>query len=636
MIAQVSMLFQGHDDLLYGFNAFLPEHNRMPAHPSHPLGGLPPTLLPPIQRPLPGRDAPPMLGQNPTQAMLLGGGGGGMLPPGMDGPEMGGLLSAGGGGGPPQGPGEVNHAVNFVAKVKQRFARDPERYKLFLEVLHQYEENQPGTEFLTGTVAGLFKDSPDLLKEFLFFLPPQVQLALQQQGLTDPSLSLAPPPGPPPPQPPTSEPDMSLAVNFLNKVKLRFANERDKYQLFLELLHEYERGNIPPEEVLAAVNKLLVHHPDLCREFTYFLPETRAKMESSMGAAAAHMDGMQGGGMGGGGGGMPPSGASDALAGLGGGAQPGHTDVNFAMHFVNKVKARFATEPDRYTLFLNALLEYERNPNWPNTIIDVANQLFGSHPDLLRDFSFFLPRQSGQPMPEGLMAPSAAAPGAQAQEHREEKPNVHANPPREAERGTEAMSNGRGENDSQTASASMTGGEEEEEEYEEGETEEEGEERGHEDHQPREREREREAAPPVEAAKPAAVAPPQPPAAAQPRPEAGGKAEGGEKDKPEKEKEKEKEGPREEGKAAPSAASPRPTTPSAPPTTAAPPPASAPIASRGPTPTPTIPDAPAEEGERRSDSVRSVDTPEPPAPASPTKAPAAPPADPYVPTLTQK
>lgn len=189
MIQQVSHLFHGHDDLIYGFNAFLPEDHRMPPPSSMArgplrdgpggggslLGGPPGSLL--------GGPPPSHHSMLPGGGVLGGPPGAGIMNPGAlggaslgMGPNPGGAAAGGGGG------GEVNYAVNFVSKVKQRFARDPERYKLFLEVLHQYEENQPGAEYLTGTVAKLFADCPDLLKEFTFFLPPQVQAALQQQG----------------------------------------------------------------------------------------------------------------------------------------------------------------------------------------------------------------------------------------------------------------------------------------------------------------------------------------------------------------------------------------------------------------------------------------------------------------------
>jgi paired amphipathic helix protein Sin3a len=37
-------------------------------------------------------------------------------------------------------PMEFNHAINYVNKIKNRFVRDPETYKAFLEILQTYQK----------------------------------------------------------------------------------------------------------------------------------------------------------------------------------------------------------------------------------------------------------------------------------------------------------------------------------------------------------------------------------------------------------------------------------------------------------------------------------------------------------------
>ena len=81
-------------------------------------------------------------------------------------------------------PVEFNHAINYVNKIKNRFAGQPEVYKQFLEILHTYQKDQraikeghqPTGRFLTegevfAQVATLFKNQEDLLNEFSQFLP---------------------------------------------------------------------------------------------------------------------------------------------------------------------------------------------------------------------------------------------------------------------------------------------------------------------------------------------------------------------------------------------------------------------------------------------------------------------------------
>lgn len=71
---------------------------------------------------------------------------------------------------------EINHAVTYVNKIKQRFQDTPEVYKQFLDILHGYRKDQrngirPQESEVYTKVAKLFKDQEDLLVEFGLFLP---------------------------------------------------------------------------------------------------------------------------------------------------------------------------------------------------------------------------------------------------------------------------------------------------------------------------------------------------------------------------------------------------------------------------------------------------------------------------------
>ncbi|KAG7367429.1 paired amphipathic helix repeat-containing protein [Nitzschia inconspicua] len=70
---------------------------------------------------------------------------------------------------------EFDHAISYVTTIKRRFANDPGTYHAFLEILHTYQKEQRGIKEVLEQVAHLFQDHPDLLKEFTFFLPDAVQ-----------------------------------------------------------------------------------------------------------------------------------------------------------------------------------------------------------------------------------------------------------------------------------------------------------------------------------------------------------------------------------------------------------------------------------------------------------------------------
>mgnify|MGYP006092060203 CR=1 FL=1 len=62
-----------------------------------------------------------------------------------------------------------------MTKIKTRFERDSAKYTRFLDILHDYKEDKQSIEGVLEQVSELFRDHPDLLKEFAYFLPEAVQ-----------------------------------------------------------------------------------------------------------------------------------------------------------------------------------------------------------------------------------------------------------------------------------------------------------------------------------------------------------------------------------------------------------------------------------------------------------------------------
>jgi hypothetical protein len=65
---------------------------------------------------------------------------------------------------------EFGHAVQYVAKIKERFKESPKTYAEFLEILHEYQ-SKCTIEEVYERVQKLFFNEEDLLKEFQYFLP---------------------------------------------------------------------------------------------------------------------------------------------------------------------------------------------------------------------------------------------------------------------------------------------------------------------------------------------------------------------------------------------------------------------------------------------------------------------------------
>ena len=95
------------------------------------------------------------------------------------------------------------------------------------------------------------------------------QGGLQHQGQQSPAASGAAAAAGAP-QPPL---EFDHAINYVTTIKKRFAHEPETYKKFLEILHTYQKEQRGIKEVLEEVSVLFADHPDLLKEFTYFLPD---------------------------------------------------------------------------------------------------------------------------------------------------------------------------------------------------------------------------------------------------------------------------------------------------------------------------------------------------------------------------
>jgi paired amphipathic helix protein Sin3a len=106
-----------------------------------------------------------------------------------------------------------------------------------------------------------------------------------------PPAAAVPQPPPPPQQQGQQAPvEFDHAINYVTTIKRRFANEPDTYKKFLEILHTYQKEQRGIKEVLDEVSILFSEHPDLLKEFTYFLPDAvqaEAKVQLDQAAAEA-------------------------------------------------------------------------------------------------------------------------------------------------------------------------------------------------------------------------------------------------------------------------------------------------------------------------------------------------------------
>jgi paired amphipathic helix protein Sin3a len=62
-------------------------------------------------------------------------------------------------------------------------------------------------------------------------------------------------------------------INYVTMVEQRFVDEPETYEKFLEILETHDEEQSGVKEVVDEVSVLFEDHPDLLKEFTYFLPD---------------------------------------------------------------------------------------------------------------------------------------------------------------------------------------------------------------------------------------------------------------------------------------------------------------------------------------------------------------------------
>ncbi|KAJ2703601.1 hypothetical protein H4R19_005303, partial [Coemansia spiralis] len=282
-------------------------------------------------------------------------------------------------------PLNVSDALSYLDMVKSQFQDRPEVYNQFLEIMKEFKSHAIDTPGVISRVSRLFYGSPALIQGFNTFLPPGYRIEcsddptegvrvttpsgsiipdMQRQGSGGPMLGLpqSPPPAPSQPAgqrgpaaqqqayvprdqyaarraaqapqgphsasqtaaagaigqlggayPATGAPaaaaqspgamrspstpssqrsrgvpvEFNHAITYVNKIKMRFAAEPDRYKEFLEILQTYQKESRPIHEVYAQVQLLFSSAPDLLDEFKQFLPDT-----SEPGAGAGALAGI--------------------------------------------------------------------------------------------------------------------------------------------------------------------------------------------------------------------------------------------------------------------------------------------------------------------------------------------------------
>ncbi|KAK9370509.1 hypothetical protein V1509DRAFT_616003 [Lipomyces kononenkoae] len=219
------------------------------------------------------------------------------------------------------------------------------------------------------------------------------------------------------------------ALSYLDQVKVQFQNQPDVYNRFLDIMKDFKSQSIDTPGVIDRVSTLFSGHPNLIQGFNTFLPPgyriecssdpsdpNPIRVTTPMGTTT-RPDGQ-----------LPaydqsrswqtepyPYGAEAHAAGNNSMSQlqavangsrqaapaeqkrlGGPVEFNHAISYVNKIKNRFASQPDIYKNFLEILQTYQREQKPIADVYAQVTMLFRDAPDLLDDFKQFLPEAAHQ------------------------------------------------------------------------------------------------------------------------------------------------------------------------------------------------------------------------------------------------
>lgn len=199
------------------------------------------------------------------------------------------------------------------------------------------------------------------------------------------------------------------ALSYLDQVKIQFYDQADVYNNFLDIMKDFKSQAIDTPGVIDRVSQLFKGHPNLIQGFNTFLPPgyriecslnpndpntikvhtpngtTTMKYDESWNNEQTEQNP------------TPPqlptqSQLVNTSLPLPSAGQDGNSDqMNHAITYVNKIKTRFANQPDIYKQFLEILQTYQREQKPIGEVYEQVTILFANSPDLLDDFKQFLP-----------------------------------------------------------------------------------------------------------------------------------------------------------------------------------------------------------------------------------------------------
>ncbi|KAJ3525077.1 hypothetical protein NMY22_g10725 [Coprinellus aureogranulatus] len=205
-------------------------------------------------------------------------------------------------------PLNIKDALGYLDAVKEEYKDRRDVYERFLDTMKDFKNNVIDTPGVIRRVSVMFHGKPQLIQGFNTFLPVGYHIetsadphdhtitVITPSGTTQQSTEAASLLGnirgtasgntnPNSPASSGQDPDFNHAIQYLNKVKARYAvDEENTYKQFLEILQAYKREgeNSQDSQVYLQVKALFKDSPDLVVGFENFLPDAVPANQEAM------------------------------------------------------------------------------------------------------------------------------------------------------------------------------------------------------------------------------------------------------------------------------------------------------------------------------------------------------------------
>ena len=316
---------------------------------------------------------------------------------------------------PPQGMRElrVEDALVYLDDVKREFGDRPTIYNEFLEIMKNFKSQEVDTPGVIDRVSRLFRGYNNLILGFNKFLPDGYKISLQDLERREAELQ-----------------------------------RQAQLQQGAPVYFQGQPGNRPQQPVKASSHLMQQqqqqppHRENTSQQPSQIQNHSRAPLANNQGPSKGQGHPQVPMGRGGGNGQPPntvppvqpptphlqgpptqsvhrgpaPSGQPTNLAQAPSAPQHQAVEFDHAISYVTNIKKRFADDPNTYHQFLEILHTYQKEQRGIKEVLEQVASLFADHPDLLKEFTFFLPDAVQEQAKERLHRAAAESESRQALE----------------------------------------------------------------------------------------------------------------------------------------------------------------------------------------------------------------------------